>query len=121
MWFECGNRYLSCIHTQLRLGVNTLNHSLFVRQLITSETCPSCQTENETVRHFLLFCPCYDVHRMHLILCLTNLLHNESLYQMSDDAVLKLLLYGNERYSTSLNVKIFLLIQDYIKSTKRFK
>ena len=119
-YFDCGNRYISCIHTQLRLNVNSLNNSLYVRQLNESPLC-SCQEANETVQHFFLFCPKYEFIRSQLFLEINQMMGNSFMYSKSATAQLSLLLDGDKSKNFHFNVKLGKLIHQYIFRSKRFK
>jgi hypothetical protein len=62
------DRYSAIIHTRLRLGCCRLNAYLFKINCITltSPLCV-CNTENESVLHYLLKCPRYAALRHNLL------------------------------------------------------
>ena len=61
-YLEIGNRKLSAIYCQLRLGTNSLNASLFNRTLAISPNC-TCGFMQENERHYFLECPNYHLER----------------------------------------------------------
>jgi hypothetical protein len=56
----------SSLLIQLCTGHAPLNRHLFNMKLTDSPLCPVCKDAYETVHHFLLACPIYEHHRLHL-------------------------------------------------------
>ena len=62
LYFKCGNRYLSALHTRLHLNHANLNDHLFKIGLAESPAC-QCGHPRETVCHYLLECSLYRQSR----------------------------------------------------------
>jgi hypothetical protein len=93
------DRFSSILHTRLRCC--GLNYYLFKINCILSPMC-ICNTEHETVAHYLLRCPVM------------------SRYLLSDLQRVNILLSGSTRLNISENQNIFKSVQYYIKQTERF-
>ena len=50
------------LRSRLRMDWALLNHPLFIRRMISSDTCPHCPA-SETIEHVLLDCPQYNAAR----------------------------------------------------------
>ena len=59
-------RKASVLHTRLRLGYCALNHYLYSINCCNSPLCV-CGLENESVKHYLLSCPCFAAQRNKLL------------------------------------------------------
>ena len=119
-YFDDGYRYTACVHAQLRLNVNSLNSSLYVRQLSASPLC-SCGSEAETTKHYFLCCPRYELLRHQLYVEINHLFGNHYMHTSTASNKLSLLLNGDMSKSTNFNVNLCRIIQNYIVRTKRFK
>ena len=120
--FDTGKRYFSCILTQLRLGVNLLNHSLFTRQLIETPEC-NCGEVAETVKHFFLHCPHYLNLWLQLFLIIDNITQNNdiSFFHLNDSVKLDILLKGLPQANMNVNTSIIRQVQVFLCKSKRFK
>ena len=92
MYYETGDRKLSSVYCQLRMGTNSLNASLFNRTLAISPNC-SCGNVQENEKHYFLECENYQTQRNVLITSLTNLftINNFQTYNLKQklDIILK--------------------------------
>ena len=82
-----------------------------------------CQTSDgvEDKEHFLLLCPSFDVQRQDLLAENAELLRPFlQITDLSNDVLVKLLLYGDQDLSYDLNRKILKLSLRYIHETGRF-
>lgn len=104
--FNIGSRRGQILHARLRLDCSSLNFDLHRKSIIQSPLC-LCG-HNETVKHFLLHCPRYDVLRQRLI------------QNLPCPPTVNNLLYGNEHLSLLHNKDIILKVQQYIIASKRF-
>ena len=119
-YYDTGRRDISCYYAQLRFGVNSLKHSLYMRNLDRSNLCDCTQTA-ETVQHFLLHCPKYELARDHLYMSIAQAF-NVNLHNANDNTRMKVLLETSiPNITIRQKRKLVLLIHSYIKSTRRFK
>jgi hypothetical protein len=56
-YYNFGSRFLSILHTRLRLGFSKLQAHLHKHHLADSSLCPSCNLSSEDVSHFFLLTP----------------------------------------------------------------
>ena len=119
-YFGIGSRKLSITHCQLRLGTNSLHASLFSRNLSESPSC-ECGHFNENVKHYILECPKFERHRNTMFEAITNLYGNNYFINLNPQAKLQILLHGDINLDTNTNESIVTQVQNYIKSSKRFK
>ena len=105
-----GRRYLSILHTRLRLGSSQLKSHLFKIGVKDSPEC-LCGTGHEDTWHFFFACPFYVVPRskLHSTIC--------DIAPFS----LQTVLYGSADCSMIENTQIFSAVHDYISLTERFK
>ena len=79
----------------------------------------TCSLEPETNNHLLLHCHHYDIQRQTLFDCIYTI--DESIANLSDDNLLRLLLYRNTKlYSNEQNTKILNATVCFLKSSERF-
>ena len=108
--------------TQLRVGFSKLNFHKF-KHYFRDTINPMCPTSDgvEDTEHFLLLCPSFDVQRQDLLAEIVELLRPFlQITDLSNDVLVKLLLYGDQDLSYNLNRKIFELTLRYIHETRRF-
>ena len=105
-----GERLPAIHHARLRLGCSGLNHDLCCNLHVIPSSICKCGFPNENAEHFLLQCPAYQRERSLMI----------DIIQNSMEATLEHILFGNPHMSHSINCKMFLAVQNYIKETKRF-
>ena len=82
-----------------------------------------CQTSDgiEDMEHFLLFCPPFDLQRRDLLAGTSELLRPfVQITNLSNDALIQLLLYGDQHLSHDLNRNILELPLRFIHETGRF-
>ena len=81
-----------------------------------------CPTNDgiEDTEHFLLLCPCFDVHRRDLLAGIFALLRPLGYVDLAYDFLLQLLLYGNKDFPDSVNRHILELTLKFIHKTGRF-
>ena len=78
-----------------------------------------CNTEHETVAHYLLRCPRYAALRHNLHSSAAQVF-GDNWYLLSDLQRVNILLFGSTRLNISENQNIFKSVQYYIKQTERF-
>ena len=114
--------------TQIRKGLNGLNRYKFDHNF-NDTIDPMCSANDgvEDVTHFLLSCHLYSHIRIELSNSVshtiwTNLANlGTNLANLGNEALVKLLLYGNEKkYSIDINRKILLSTINFIKTSQRF-
>ena len=106
--FYYGKRRLQVLHTRLRNECSSLNHHLFVRNIVPSPLC-SCGIQ-ETSYHFLLICPLYTDQRRIMLSSVEEL----------TEVTLHNLLYGDETLSEDQNKIMFDAVHLFIQLSKRF-
>ena len=109
--FIIGERKYSVIHSRLRNKCSNLNNDLYMNHLSPSPNC-FCSQQEETACHYFFHCNNYAIERQDML---------DKLNQLSLPTDLDSLLYGNAPLSDDQNCELFKIVQDYIKSTKRFK
>ena len=119
-YYDNGDRFYSCIHAQLRIGVNSLNSSLHSRLLKDSPLC-ECGEQDETVKHLLLKCPRYEQIRLEMFLNINLLYNSNIMYTANDKRKLSVLLFCDQEKPNAFNIKLCLLVQSFLIKTKRFK
>ena len=110
-----GVKYLN----RLRLNFSHFKEHKFhhnFRDTINPLCC--CNTETETISHYLLRCHLFSEQRTKLLENLKNL--DNTLLSHRDDELLQILLYGSHKFSSSVNNKILSLTIGFLESTKRF-
>jgi hypothetical protein len=115
-YYNFGPRYLSILHTRLRLGFSQLQAHLHHHHLADSPLCPSCNLSPEDSSHFLLHCPTHALPRIELLASVNPIILNNDL----DTSLTNLLLFGSSLLSVNYNRSIFQYIQNFIKSSNRF-
>ena len=85
-------------------------------------TNPMCATNDgiEDTEHFLLLCPCFDVHRRDLLAGIFALLRPLEYVDLANECLLQLLLYGNKDFPDSVNRHILELTLNFIHNNGRF-
>ena len=105
--------------TRLRLGLSHLNKHKFNHGFLdTVNPMCSCNTEDETVTHYLLRCPNYTQQRMPLMNKITEL--NPNLLVENHNVLSSILLYGSNQFDNQMNSKIINLTIEYIHTSERF-
>ena len=118
-FYSHGTKQGNTFHTQLRIGLSTLNSHLFqiCYKNITSPEC-TCGQPNENTIHFMLWCPLYSDHRLTLFTELETTLPHFTNLTANDK--LDILLYGKNASKTQ-QIHIARAVQTYIMRTRRFK
>ena len=101
-----GSRRDQILYARLRLGCSSLQHDLYRKNIIDSPLCV-CGSP-ETTSHFFLQCPRYTVQRQTLLNTLPCI------------PTINNILFGNDQLSPVLSRQLYLDVQKYISSTKRF-
>ena len=108
--FNCGKRFLSILHTRLRLGASQLNSHLFKIGVKDTAKC-ICGSDNEDSWHYFFVCPLYTAARSKLHSTISNFA----------PFTLQTVLYGHGSCSLSENTRIFSAVHEYIEMSERFK
>ena len=105
--------------TRLRLGLSHLTEQKFRHNFPDCVT-PlfSCSIKPETTLHFFLHCRNFLNIRRKLIDKIKLL--DETLLQLKDESLLKVLLFGSEIYNEQVNVQILNASIDYILDSDKF-
>ena len=111
-----GSKTGNTLHTRLRLNATILNAHLFKIQKAISPCC-ECGSSKETVAHFVLNCPIFNVQRSELFCQISQLVPD--FVRTSNATKLNMLLNGNE-LSKAHGIKIAYLFQNFLIKTKRF-
>ncbi len=99
------------MHARLRMLCSTLNDHIYSYIHVVESPACSCGHFRENNKHFLVDCPLFINERAVMF---NNL--NELQFQVT----ISNLLYGNTEHSEQVNIKAFLIIQNYISATGRF-
>ena len=75
----------------------------------------------EDTEHFLLLCRNYAMQRRDLLDAINTILQPEGLSHLSNEVLLKIVLYGDERLTLISNTKILEATLKYIYATERFE
>ena len=78
----------------------------------------SCGKEPETTLHYVLRCDVYSIYRLELLNDICAL--SKSLKNLSEEKLLKILLYGAEDFTSQMNSEILKCTIKFIKKTNRF-
>ena len=78
----------------------------------------SCGKKPETTLHYLLRCDLYSIYRVELLNNICAL--NKSLKNLSEENLLKVLLYGVEEFTSQMNSEVLKCTIKFIKKTDRF-
>ena len=103
--------------TRLRLNFSHLNEHKFRHNFNdTINPMCSCGKEPETTLHYLLRCDFYSIYRLELLNDICAL--NHSLKNISEENLLKVLLYRAEEFSFKINSEILKCTIKFIKKTQ---
>ena len=75
----------------------------------------------EDTEHFLLLCRNYAMQRRDLLDAINTILQPQGLSHLSNEVLLKIVLYGDERLTLLSNTKILEATLKYIYATERFE
>ena len=116
--YYLGGRYLSVLHTSLRLGHCGLNYYLFIINCKESPSC-ICGAPREDALYFLLLCPCFAAQRLLLLTSIER--HANSVWKtLNLNKKCEMLLYGCPLVSFNDNVAIFSAVRKFIKNSNSF-
>ena len=105
--------------TRLRTNLSHLRHHKFQHHFLdTLNPLCSCNIETESTNHYLLRCSFYNDIRKTLLDNIIGLVGPIS--NLSDDQVVKLLLYGQRSFSFDTNKSILNFTIAFIKASERF-
>ena len=99
------------ILSQLRLGFSDLNFHLFSKGCVDSAQC-SCSLGVETIEHYFLVCPQYQVARETLLTGLRNVVQS--------NVTPTLLLHGSTTLDNDINLSIIQCTVKFILASNRF-
>ena len=108
--------------TQLRVGLSKLNFHEFKHNFRDTIN-PLCPTSDgiEDTEHFLLLYPSFDLQRRDLLAEIVEILRPfVQITNLSNDALIQLLLYDDQYLSYDLNRNILELTLRFIHETGRF-
>ncbi len=111
LWYLEGDRNTNILHARLCMLCSPLNDHLFSFIHVIDDPSCSCGCPRENNKHYLLECQLYRVERDHMF---------QELRKLDFKPLLNNLLYGDSGVSDETNKKAFIVIQNYISSTKRF-
>ena len=107
-FFYVGSRLGQIFLSRIRMGCSALNSDLFRKNIVNSPRC-TCGAI-ETLTHYLLNCPHYNIPRQRHIFALNFLIPLST----------ELLLVGSNELTINQNSEIFLSVQKFILSSKLF-
>ena len=107
--------------TACHTGLSKLNLHKFKHKFKDTVN-PMCSINDgfEDTEHFLLLCHSYDAQRQDLLDTINPILEPQDLSNLSNKAVLKILLYGDERLPLKSNTMVLEATIKYIYATERF-
>ena len=110
------------ILTQLRVGLSKLNFQKFKHNFRDTLN-PLCPTNDgvEDTEHYFLLCHTYDADRRDLLSSVNAILLPHGLISLSNEELLKIILYGHEQLPFDSNAKILTATLRYIHVSKRFE
>ena len=88
-----------------------------------SSWCPSCPTNDgvEDTEHHFLLCHTYAADRLDLLNSVNAILLLHGMINLSNEDLLKIILYGHEQLPFDSNAKILTATLEYIQASKRFE
>ena len=107
--------------TQLRVGLSKLNFHKFKHNFRDTVN-PMYPTNDgiEDTEHFLLLCPSFEAPRRDLLAGVSALLRPLGHTNLSNEFLMRILLYGDKDFTDGLNRDIRLLTLCFIHKTGRF-
>ena len=84
---------------------------------------PLCPTNDgvENTEHYFLLCHTYAADRLDLLNSVNAILLLHGMINLSNEKLLKIILYGNEQLPFDSNAKILTATLEYIQASKRFE
>ena len=107
-FIKLDSRLGQIVHARIRMGCSALNSDLFLKNIVNSPHCTCGAIETPT--HYLLNCPHYNIPRQRHIFALN----------LPIPLSTQLLLVGSNELTINQNTEIFLSVQKFILSSKRF-
>ena len=107
--------------TQLRVGLSKLNFHRF-RHNFRDTVNPLCPVNDgvEDTEHFLLLCHSYNGPRSDLLNSANAILLSHGFSSLSNEVLLKFILYGDERLIIDTNKKLLEATFKFIHASERF-
>ena len=102
--------------SRLRMELSPLNYHRRRYNFIQFSTCPSCNTQPETIKHFFFTCPTYSVARRELLDSLQNDL---GLDTQNLDKLIETILHG-KHIRPDLHTILYNQVCKYMADTHRF-
>ena len=109
-WYYVGDRKESIIQAQIRMNCSPLKIHLHSLNIIPECKC-ECGYVRETTYHYILECPLYYLERTTMM---------NSLIDICPTITVDVLSFGDESLTEDLNNNIMLIVQRFIKESKRF-
>ena len=88
----------------------------FLRKIL----CPTNDSVEDT-DHYLLLCHTYAADRLDLLNSVNAILLPHGMINLSNEELLKIILYGHEQLPFDSNAKILTATLEYIQASKRFE
>ena len=112
-------------HTRMRLGLSGLKAQRYDYNHVTSPKCDYCGARKEDPLHFFLQCRVFDTMRTILLRDVKNLYRTKNLNLDLSRTIVKKelvnhLLCGDTRLNEQENKELFLIVQQFISTSKRF-
>ena len=105
-YFNTKSRRGQILHARLRMRCSSLNHHLFLKNIVPDPLCTCGKIES--TEHYLLECPKYTD------------LRNEMTNSINSPVNCTILLYGNQSLSEDSNMSIFEAVENFILKSRRF-
>ena len=107
------------ILTQLRVGLSKLNFHKFKHNFRDTLN-PLCPTNDgvENTEHYFLLCHTYAAYRLDLLNSVNAILLLHGMINLSNEDLLKIILYGHEQLPFDSNAKILTATLEYIQASK---
>ena len=107
---EHGQRKANILHCRLRNFASSLNSDLFKANLVPSSVC-ECGHEMENSKHFLLYCPKYNIQRNKLV---------DELRWCPTNITVEFLIHGDPGLNIDDNIKICQSVHNFLTRSNRF-
>jgi hypothetical protein len=112
-------------HTRIRLRLSGLKAQRHAYKHVLLPTCDFCSGRKEDEIHFLLQCRAFSTMRINLVDEITSLYRRNGITLDLSRTIIKKelvnsLLKGDQRLNEVENSKLFIMVQQYISSSKRF-
>ena len=75
----------------------------------------------EDKEHYFILCHAYDVFRRDRLSSVNAILLPHGIIRLSNEELLKVILYGHEQLSVDSNTKILIATLEHIHTSKRFE